>query len=66
MAITTTELFTVRSITVDGEFVSETEALDESAGYATFDDTVESAGEGICVQLISEDGRVAAEEIIGA
>lgn len=65
MAITTSELFTVRSITSDGELVSETEPMDESEGYSTFDDTVQNAGSGIVVQLISEDGRVAAEELIG-
>ncbi len=53
--------YTVRSITVDGELVSETEALDQFAGWATFEDTVENVGEGIVVQLIAEDGRVIAE-----
>lgn len=66
MAYTTTaDLFTVRAITVDGELFSETEGLDENEAYATFDDTSENAEAGICVQLISEDGSVVAEKIIG-
>lgn len=58
--------YTVRSITVDGEFVSETETLDYDNAWATFSDTVEHAGAGICVQLISEDGRIEAEELTSA
>lgn len=60
---TITDSYTVRSITVDGELVSETEALDQFAGWATFEDTIENVGEGIVVQLIAEDGRVIAENI---
>jgi len=61
MAITTTALFTVRTITEDGEFGSQTEPMDESEAIATFEDTVENSGESIFVQMIAEDGRIAAE-----
>lgn len=61
MAITTSSLFTVRTITEDGEFGSETRAMDESEALETFDDTVENSGESIFVQMISEDGAVSAE-----
>jgi hypothetical protein len=61
-AITTDALFTVRSITTDGEFIAETEAMDEGAAMATFDDTLENSGEGVTVQLIHEDGSIVTEE----
>jgi len=61
MAITTTSLFTIRTLTEDGEFGSQTEPMDESEALATFDDTVENSGESIFVQMIGEDGTVANE-----
>ncbi len=64
MATTTLDLFTVRSLTEDGELVSETEPMDEDNAMAIFDDILENAEVGIVVQLISEDGSVATEEIV--
>jgi len=61
MAITTASFFTVRTITEDGEFCSQTEPMDESEALATFDDTVENSGESIFVQMIGEDGAVSTE-----
>lgn len=56
----------VRSLTIDGELVAQTEALPEPAGWDTFQDTVEESGDGIIVQLIdSRSDLVVAEEIAG-
>lgn len=62
-AITTDSLFTVRSLTNDGELIVETEPMDEGAAMATFDDMLENSEEAVVVQLISEDGSIATEEI---
>lgn len=64
MATTTLDLFTVRSLTEDGELVSETDPMDEDSAMAIFDDILENAEAGIVVQLISTDGSVATEEIV--
>lgn len=61
-AITTDALFTVRSITVDGELIVETDPTDEGVAMVTFDDMLENSGEGVIVQLIHEDGSIVTEE----
>ena len=62
-AIAADALFTVRSITTDGELIAETEAMAEGAAMATFDDTVANSGSGVAVQLIHEDGSIVTEEL---
>lgn len=56
--------YTVRSMTTDGELISETEGLEQFAGWDTFTDTVDNVGEDIVVQLIGKDGNVIAENIV--
>jgi len=65
-AITTDALFTVRSLTEDGELILETEAMDEGAAMATFDDILANTEAPAAVQLIHEDGSIVTEELVAA
>ena len=64
MATTTLDPFTVRSLTEDGELISETEPMDEDNAMAIFDDILENAEAGVVVQLIALDGSIDTEELV--
>lgn len=58
---TIVNLYSVRTITEDGELVSLVEGLEDHEAHDLFADTEENIEAGMIVQLISEDDYIVAE-----
>lgn len=66
MANPITDSYIVRSTTAAGELISQTNAMEPRTGWTVFEDTLGTAQEGVCVQLIDQDGQIVGESITTA